>query len=311
LNDQLAQARAEATSARQAAEDSRQFRERSKVDAISAESGLPAYVDMSDEAVYARRARIAMQMRSVIESIACSPDHTVKIVMKTGTAYELVEKEWICTKQGPLTPAGKPAVARFFVGRATWQLGQVEEPIPDGHDGTTTACSGHSRSAAKGKRSPETTGKRPRSAATPEPHELCRKMPSLLGRSRVHPMLKEWAQEHVFGADALARPAHAVFQMTVSRTGPGLSDSTSLPGFLSMNRRTYCSVSAMSSRLGNTASMRAADRCAFSSGASGSQLVQAAAFLRTKRAANASGYAAARMTPRWERASNLFLRQAP
>ncbi len=222
LRAELMKARAEATAARQAAEDSRQFRERSGADMLSPDTGLPEYVDMSDEAVYARRARIAMQMRSVIESIACSPDHTVKIVMKTGTAYELVEKEWICTKQGPLTPAGKPAVARFFVGRATWQLGQVEEPIPDGHDGTTTACSGHSRSAAKGKRSPETTGKRPRSAATPEPHELCRKMPSLLGRSRVHPMLKEWAQEHVFGADALAGPAHAVLPNDGVENGAGL-----------------------------------------------------------------------------------------
>ena len=73
MRGQLTQARAEATAARQAAEDSTQFRERSEADALLPDTGLPAYVDMSDEAVYARRARIALQMRSVIESITCSP----------------------------------------------------------------------------------------------------------------------------------------------------------------------------------------------------------------------------------------------
>ena len=224
LNDQLAQARAEATSARQAAEDSRQFRERSKVDAISAESGLPEYVDMSDEAIYARRARIALQMRSVIESITCSPDQTVKIVMKTGTMFELVEREWICTKQGPLTPAGKPSVAKSFVGRATWQIGLQEETPATKNEKAccTNSGTGHSRGGARSKRHPDAQDKRPRSAATPEPHELCRKMPSLLGRRRVHPMLKEWAQEQVVGADALARPAHAVFPDDSVENGAGL-----------------------------------------------------------------------------------------
>ena len=232
LRDQLAQARAEATAARQAAEDSTQFRGRSDTDALSPDTGLPEYVDMSDEAIYARRARIALQMRSVIESITCSPDHTVKIVMKTGTTFELVEREWICTKQGPLTPAGKPAVARFFVGRATWQLGQTGEPAQDGHEGGTTDSSGHSRGAAQGKRSPDAPGKRPRSVATPEPQGLPRKLPSLLGRRRVHPMLKEWTQEHVFGADALAGPAHAVLPDDSVEGGAGLERQRLASGVL-------------------------------------------------------------------------------
>jgi len=222
LRTELMKARAEATAARQEAEDSTQFRERSEADALLPDTGLPAYVDMSDEAVYARRARIAMQLRSVVESITCSPDHAVKIVMKTGTVYELIEKDWICTRQGPLTPSGKPAVAKSFVGRATWQLGQTGEPAPDGHEGGTTACSGHSRGATRSKRHPDAQDKRPRSAATSEPHELCRKMPSLLGRSRVHPMLKEWAQEHVFGADALAGPAYAILPNNGVEGGAGL-----------------------------------------------------------------------------------------
>lgn len=161
-------------------------------------------------------------MRSVIESITCSPDHTVKIVMKTGTAYELIEKEWICTKQGPRTPAGKPAVSRAFIGRATWQLGQMEESDPDGHEAGADACSEHSCGAARGKRSPDAPSKRPRSVATPEPHELYRKMPSLLGRYRIHEPFEEWAQEHVFGVDALARPTHAVFPDDSVEGGAGL-----------------------------------------------------------------------------------------
>jgi len=230
LRADLALARAEATSARQAAEDTRQFRERSGADALSPDTGLPEYVDMSDEAIYARRARIALQMRSVIESIACSPDHTVKIVMKTGTAYELIEKDWICTRQGPLTPSGKPAVAKSFVGRATWQLGQTGEPAPDGHEGATTAWSEHSCGAARSKRHPDATNKRPRSAATPEPQGLPRKLPSLLGRRRVHELLEEWAQEHVVGADALARPAHAVFPDDSVENGAGLERQSLAPG---------------------------------------------------------------------------------
>lgn len=132
LRAELMKARAEATAARQAAEDSTQFRERSQADALAHDTGLPAYVDMSDEAVYARRARIAMQLRSVVESITCSPDQGVKIVMKTGTAYELIEKDWICTQKGPLGPSGKPSTARSFVGRATWQLGREESPVSTG-----------------------------------------------------------------------------------------------------------------------------------------------------------------------------------
>ncbi|MDO9083786.1 MAG: recombinase family protein, partial [Humidesulfovibrio sp.] len=191
LRDKLAQARAEATAARQAAEDSTQFRERSEADVLAPDSGLPGYVDMSDEAVYVRRARIAMQLRSVVKSITCSPDQGVQIVMKTGTTYELVEKEWICTKQGPRTPAGKPSVSRAFVGRATWQLGQVEESDPDGHEDRAGVCSGQSRGTAQGKRNKDAQDKRPRSAATPEPHELYRNQPSLLGRRRVHEPFEE------------------------------------------------------------------------------------------------------------------------
>lgn len=222
LRAQLAQARAEATAARQAAEDSTQFRDRSGADTLSRNTGLPGYVDMSDEAVYARRARIAMQMRSVVESITCGPDHTVKIVMKTGTMYELIEKDWICTRKGPLGPSGKPSVARFFVGRAMWQLGQDEEPASTGDEGSTSACSEHPRSAAKSKRSPDATSKRPRSAATPEPQGLPRKMPSLLGRYRVHEPFEECTQEHVVGADVLASAAHGVLPDDSVQNGAGL-----------------------------------------------------------------------------------------
>ena len=210
LREELMKARAEATAARQAAEDSTQFRGRSDADVLSPDTGLPGYVDMSDEAVYARRARIAMQLRSVVESITCSPDHGVKIVMKSGTTYELVEREWICTKQGPRTPTGKPSVSRAFIGRATWQLGQMEESDPDVHEAGADASFEHSCGAAKGKRRPNATKKRPQSIATPEPYDFSWKTPSLFGRSRVHPLLKEWAQAQMVGADALAGPAHAV-----------------------------------------------------------------------------------------------------
>ena len=154
LRAQLAQTRAEATAARQAAEDTMQFRERSGADALSPDTGMPGYVDMSDEAVYARRARIAMQLRSVVESITCGPDHMVNIVMKTGTTYELIGKDWICTRQGPQTPSGKPAVARFFVGRATWQLGQGEEPTPTDDDGGTSSDARHSPLRSQGQAVP-------------------------------------------------------------------------------------------------------------------------------------------------------------
>jgi len=136
---ELAKARAEATAARQAAEDSTQFRERSDADTLSADTGLPASIDMSNEAVYARRARIAMQMRSVIESVTCGPDHTVKIVLKSGTMYELADKEWTRIEQGPKAPSGKPAIARFFAGRAEWRLGQEEYPAPAREDERSAA----------------------------------------------------------------------------------------------------------------------------------------------------------------------------
>ena len=136
---ELAKARAEATAARQAAEDSTQFRERSDADTLSADTGLPASIDMSNEAVYARRARIAMQMRSVIESVTCGPDHTVKIVLKSGTMYELADKEWTRIEQGPKAPSGKPVIARFFAGRAEWRLGQEEDPAPAKEDERSAA----------------------------------------------------------------------------------------------------------------------------------------------------------------------------
>ncbi len=222
LRDQLAQARAEATAARQAAEDSTQFRDRSDADALSLDTGLPAWVDMSDEAVYARRARIAMQLRSVVDSITCSPDQGVKIVMKTGTSYELVEKEWICTKQGPLTPAGKPAVARFFVGRATWQLGREEEATPvekEQDDRTSAAAAPYS---GRGKQRRNTPDKRPRNVAAPGPREICQETLPSLNRSRVQKPLEEEPQTDVLGADALAGPAHAVLPNDGVENGAGL-----------------------------------------------------------------------------------------
>ncbi len=222
LRTELMKARAEATAARQAAEDSTQFRGRSDADVLSSDTGLPEYVDMSDEAVYARRARIAMQLRSVVESVTCSPDKGVKIVMKTGTTYELIEKEWICTKQGPLTPVGKPSVSRAFVGRATWQLGQVEESDSDWRETEAGGGPGNSCGSATSMRRPKATSQRPRSVATPGPNELCRKMPSLLGRNWVHEPLEEWAQEQVVGVDALAGPTHAVFPDDSVEGGAGL-----------------------------------------------------------------------------------------
>ena len=222
LREELMKARAEATAARQAAEDSTQFRGRSDAAVLSPDTGLPGYVDMSDEAVYARRARIAMQLRSVVESITCSPDQGVKIVMKSGTTYELVEREWICTKQGPRTPAGKPSVFRAFIGRATWQLGRGEESDPDGHTAGADVCSEHSSGSTVGKRRRAAENKRLRSVATPEPQGLPRKLPSLLGRHRFHEPFEEWAQEQVFGADALARPAHAVSPDDGVENGAGL-----------------------------------------------------------------------------------------
>ncbi|MDP3427892.1 MAG: recombinase family protein [Humidesulfovibrio sp.] len=205
---ELAQARAEATAARQAAEDSAQFRDRG--DAHSTASSLPASFDMSDEAIYARRARIAMQMRSVIESITCGPDHKVKIVMKSGTAYELVGKDWICTQKGPRTPSGKPAVARFFVGRATWQLGQNEEPAPAGEEGGTGTCAAHASGAVRSKQRQNAQDKRPRTVADPEPHECCPETPRLLGQSRVAEPLEEEPQGQMVSADGPAGPAQAV-----------------------------------------------------------------------------------------------------
>ncbi len=210
LRAQLAQTRAEATAARQAAEDTMQFRERSGADALSPDTGMPGYVDMSDEAVYARRARIAMQLRSVVESITCGPDHMVNIVMKTGTTYELIGKDWICTRQGPQTPSGKPAVARFFVGRATWQLGQGEEPTPTDDDGGTSSDAGHSPCAVRGKRCQDAQDTRPRSVSAPGARELCPETSRLLVQSRVEEPFEEWTQEQVVGANTLARPTHTV-----------------------------------------------------------------------------------------------------
>lgn len=80
-----------------------------------------------------------MQMRSVIESVTCGPHHTVKIVLKSGTMYELADREWTRIEQGPKAPSGKPAIARFFAGRAECRLGQEEDPGPAREDERSAA----------------------------------------------------------------------------------------------------------------------------------------------------------------------------
>lgn len=57
-------------------------------------------------------------------------------------------------------------------------------------------------------------------------------MPSRLGRRRVHEPFKEWAQEHVFGADTLAPMAHAVPPNDNAEGGAGVERQHFAAGIL-------------------------------------------------------------------------------
>lgn len=117
LQAQIDTARAEAAEARLAQEDSLQFRHLRELERRAYAENLEG-VDMTDEAVYARRVRIAMEMRSVIESVICQNNHQVTITTRSGTAYELNGREWTFVTKGPKGPSGKQSVSRIFAGRA-------------------------------------------------------------------------------------------------------------------------------------------------------------------------------------------------
>jgi hypothetical protein len=121
LQEQLLTARAEATEARQAQEDSLQFRHLRELERRAYAETLEG-INMSDEAVYARRVRIAMEMRSVIASVECQDKHMVTITTRSGTAYELDGRGWTFVTKGPKGPSGKQSVSRGFAGRAVTRL---------------------------------------------------------------------------------------------------------------------------------------------------------------------------------------------
>lgn len=121
LREKLAVARAEVAEARQAAEDSLRFQHLRELERQAYADTLNG-INMSDEAVYARRVRIAMEMRSVIEQVACEAEHKVTIKARGGTVYELDGRDWTCITIGPKGPSGKQSVARVFAGRAVTRL---------------------------------------------------------------------------------------------------------------------------------------------------------------------------------------------
>lgn len=121
LQAQMVTARAVAAEARQAQEDSLQFRHLRELERRAYAETLEG-INMSDEAVYARRVRIAMEMRSVIERVECEAEHKVTITTRSGTAYELDGREWTFVTKGPKGPSGKQSVTRVFAGRAVTRL---------------------------------------------------------------------------------------------------------------------------------------------------------------------------------------------
>ena len=121
LREQLTTARAAAAEARQAQEDSMQFRHLRELERRAYAETLEG-INMSDEAVYARRVRIAMEMKSVIASAVCQDNHMVTITTRSGTAYELNGREWTFVSKGPKGPSGKQSVSRIFAGRAVTRL---------------------------------------------------------------------------------------------------------------------------------------------------------------------------------------------
>ncbi len=123
LEKQLAAARAGAAEAREAAQSAALFR---LVEEAYGEQ-LPTDIDMSDEAIYSRRLRIANQMRAVIEDVAFHEDHLIRIKTRAGTAYELVNREWTRIEKNKRIGAKGTLTARTYVGRATMQLGAEED----------------------------------------------------------------------------------------------------------------------------------------------------------------------------------------
>lgn len=121
LREQLTTARAEAAEARQRQEDSLQFRHLRELEQRAYAEKLEG-ISMTDEAVYARRVRISMEMKSVIASVVCHDSHMVTITTRSGTAYELNGREWTFVSKGPKGPSGKQSVSRIFAGRAVTRL---------------------------------------------------------------------------------------------------------------------------------------------------------------------------------------------
>jgi DNA invertase Pin-like site-specific DNA recombinase len=123
IEKQLSEARAGAAEAREAAQSAVLFR---LVEEAYSEK-LPEDIDMSDEAIYSRRLRIANQMRAVIEDVAFHEDHLIRIKTRAGTAYELVNREWTRIEKNKRIGAKGTLTARTYVGRATMQLGAEED----------------------------------------------------------------------------------------------------------------------------------------------------------------------------------------
>lgn len=123
LEQQLAAARAAAAEARGAAQSADLFR---LVEEAYGEK-MPEGIDMSDDAVYSRRIRIADQMRAVIEDVVFHEDHLVRIKTRAGTSYELVNREWTRIDKNKRIGAKGTLVARSYAGRAVMQLGTEDD----------------------------------------------------------------------------------------------------------------------------------------------------------------------------------------
>jgi len=123
LEEQLATARAGAAEAREAAQSAGLFR---LVEEAYGEK-MPEGIDMSEEAVYSRRVRIADQMRAVIEDVAFHEDHMIRIKTRAGTVYELVKREWTRIEKSKRIGAKGTLTARSYAGRAVMQLGTEDD----------------------------------------------------------------------------------------------------------------------------------------------------------------------------------------
>lgn len=123
LEQQLATARAAAAEARGAAQSADLFR---LVEEAYGEK-MPEGIDMSDEAVYSRRIRIADQMRAVIEDVVFHEDHLVRIKTRAGTVYELANREWTRIEKNKRIGGKGTLIARSYAGRAAMQLGTEDD----------------------------------------------------------------------------------------------------------------------------------------------------------------------------------------